>query len=113
MKRTAQVEKAMPSLPPRSRQEPTVVETPAPRGRSLPSLPVTLAGFYLFMGLLYQLLYFGFQSPLRFITWFHICAWPLYVILGMLRAFFYPVAMIALIGIVLALVYDRFRRPAR
>jgi hypothetical protein len=80
-----------------------------PTPRRGPGLSTGLGGYYLLMGLAFQLIYFGIQSPLRLVTWFHILGWPFYVVLGLLRWVFYPFAVVALVLFLVVLVYDRRR----
>jgi hypothetical protein len=68
-----------------------------------------LAVYYLLMGLAFQVIYFGFPSPFRLITWLHVLGWPFYVVLGLLRWIFFPFAVIALVFFVLVLLYNRRR----
>ena len=52
---------------------------------------------WLGIGLAFHLVYFGIPYPLRIGTWLHVLFWPAYVMLGMVRWFFYPFAMVALV----------------
>ena len=73
---------------------------------------IALAGScidYLLMGLAFHVIYFGFPSPFRLITWLHVLGWPFYVVLGLLRWIFFPFAVIALVFFVLVLLYNRRR----
>ncbi len=73
-------------------------------------LPIDIAVAYLVIGLLFQVLYHGFPWPFSLGTWLHVLVWPVFVVFGLLRWVFYPIAMLALIG--LALAYFHYRRRA-
>lgn len=81
---------------------------PAP-ARRLPSLHVNLVLYWLVMGLAYQLLYHGIQSPLSVSFWFHVLGWPVYVILGLLRWLFFPFAIVAIIVFAGIIIYEMKR----
>ena len=74
-----------------------------------PSLRTNLVLYWLVMGLTYQLLYHGIESPLRPDFWLHVIGWPIYVVLGLLRWIFFPFATVALL-IFLGIFMFEFRR---
>ena len=55
--------------------------------------------YYFGVGLLFQVLYHGFPWPLRVITWLHVLAWPLYVVLDLARWVFMPFALLSILGL--------------
>jgi lysylphosphatidylglycerol synthetase-like protein (DUF2156 family) len=69
-----------------------------------------LGSFYVVMGLAYQLLYHGLQSPLRLEFWFHVLGWPVFVVLGLLRFVFMPFAVVALVGFLAIALFESRRR---
>jgi hypothetical protein len=69
-----------------------------------------LGTYWLVMGLAYQLLYHGLQSPLSIGFWLHVLGWPVFVMLGLLRWVFMPFAIVSLVGfLAIALLEQRTR----
>lgn len=59
------------------------------------------------MGLAYQLIYHGFESPLSLGFWLHVLIWPVYVAIGMLRMLFFPFAVVSLLGLFALMAFSR------
>ena len=58
-----------------------------------------LLGWWLLMGLAFQIIYFGFPNPLTLPFWLHLVFWPAFVLLGLLRWFFLPFAVVSLLAL--------------
>ena len=71
-----------------------------------------LTGYYLAVGLAYQILFRGIPWPLRIATWLHVTLWPLYLALGLARWLFLPFAILSLVGLLaIVAVRRRTQRP--
>ena len=71
-----------------------------------------LTGYYLAVGLAYQILFHGIPWPLRILTWLHVTLWPMYLALGIARWLFLPFAILSLIGLLaIVAVRRRTQRP--
>ena len=71
-----------------------------------------LTGYYLAVGLAYQILFHGIPWPLRIATWLHVTLWPLYLALGLARWLFLPFAILSLLGLLaIVAVRRRTQRP--
>ncbi len=66
-----------------------------------------LAGYYLGVGLLFQVLYHGIPWPLQVMTWLHVLAWPLYIVLGLARWIFMPFAVLSIVGLLAIVAFQR------
>ncbi len=72
-----------------------------------------LGTYWLVMGLAYQVLYHGLQSPLSIGFWLHVLGWPVFVVLGLLRWVFMPFAVVALVGfLAIALFEQQIRKKS-
>ena len=66
-----------------------------------------LTGYYLAVGLVYQVLFHGIPWPLRVMTWLHVTLWPMYLALGLARWLFLPFAILSLIGLLAIAAFNR------
>ena len=58
-----------------------------------------LIGWWLIMGVVFHVIYFGLPNPLAVLFWLHVVFWPAFVLLGLLRWFFLPFAVVSLLAL--------------